>query len=55
MIQNRFNPLKIGSYCNEVESVIGVLKTVSIPLKSGRIVITRPETAPTNLEVFQSP
>ena len=35
-----FNPLKIGSYCNGDDAFLNRIKFVSIPLKSGHIVMT---------------
>ena len=51
-----FNPLKIGSYCNIRQVGVKSQKTaVSIPLKSGHIVIIMAYESNNNEQKFQSP
>ena len=49
-----FNPLKIGSYCNILDTLPRYTAVVSIPLKSGHIVINN-EILTIESEKFQSP
>ena len=57
ILRKSFNPLKIGSTCNElVDAIAQQASTVSIPLKSGLHVIAElREEVKQDLSEFQSP